>query len=166
MLLKGEAEVRCEFERLDKDKSGYITKGKSKPKFRKNKSLLNFQRSSSAISVYDFFSRRAALSSLRIWRFPRRCRPGSSFQTISISFLKLHTTCSAPRQFTVGFTNPLAAGEAGNLSVYWFSGLLLLQMKEAARTLDALDVDQDGRVDNKIKQKNGEKGFRGRRAFW
>ena len=31
MLLKGEAEVRCEFERLDKDKSGYITKGKSKP---------------------------------------------------------------------------------------------------------------------------------------
>ena len=41
----------------------------------------------------------------------------------------------------------------------------MLQMKEAARTLDALDVDQDGRVDNKIKQKNGEKGFRGRRAF-
>ena len=37
-------------------------------------------------------------------------------------------------------------------------------MKEAARTLDALDVDQDGRVANKIKQ-NGEKGFRGRRAF-
>ena len=113
MLLKGEAEVRCEFERLDKDKSGYITKGKSKTKFRKNKNLLNFQRSS--ISVYDFFSRRTALSSLRIWRFPRRCRPGSSFQTISISFLKLHTTCSAPMQCTVGFTNPLAAGEAGNL---------------------------------------------------
>ena len=113
MLLKGEAEVRCEFERLDKDKSGYITKGKSKTKFRKNKNLLNFQRSS--ISVYDFFSRRAALSSLRIWRFPRRCRPGWSFQTISISFLKLHTTCSAPMQCTVSFTNPLAAGEAGNL---------------------------------------------------
>ena len=108
MLLKGEAEVRCEFERLDKDKSGYITKGKSKPKLRKtNPSLI----SSTSISVHDFFSRRAALSSLRIWRFPRRCRPG--FQTISISFLKLHTTCSAPRQFTVGFTNPLAAGEAG-----------------------------------------------------
>ena len=42
MLLKGEAEVRCEFERLDKDKSGYITKGKSTPKFRKktNPSLI------------------------------------------------------------------------------------------------------------------------------
>ena len=38
MLLKGEAEVRCEFERLDKDKSGYITKGKSTPE--KNPSLI------------------------------------------------------------------------------------------------------------------------------
>ena len=43
MLLKGEAEVRCEFERLDKDKSGYITKGKSKPKFRKTNPSLIFK---------------------------------------------------------------------------------------------------------------------------
>ena len=46
-------------------------------------------------------------------------------------------------------------------AIYWFSGLLLLQMKEAARTLDALDVDQDGRVDNKIKQKKWGEGIQG-----
>ena len=36
---------------------------------------------------------------------------------LHISFLKLHTTCSAPMQCTVSFTDPLAAGEAGNLSM-------------------------------------------------
>ena len=34
-------------------------------------------------------------------------------------------------------------------------------MKEAARTLDALDVDQDGRVGNKIKQTKWEEGIQG-----